>query len=441
MIPPADPRPYARDARDIAIGALRDIIWKRLALDDVLERITQDAEYRAMKPSDRGLVRAIVVAALRGLGLIRKTLSERLRDGIPSNSALLEPALIAGLAQILFLDVPDYAAVDTTIAKLRTDRRSDRYVSLANAVLRGVARDREAILDRFDPLADNTPAWLAERWSARYGAETARAIARAHCDEPLLDLTVRADPEAWAERLGATLLPTGSLRLAPHGPVPDLPGFVDGAWWVQDTAAALPARLLGALPGERVLDLCAAPGGKTAQLAATGASVVAVDRSAPRMRRLEDNLARLKLSAETHVCDALAFDGAPFRRILLDAPCSATGTLRRHPDVAWNKTLSDIASLTALQSRLLDKAWQLLEPGGRLVYATCSLEQEEGERQITAFLARTRHAQLIAVQPGEVGNRTEWIAPEGFLRALPSHLEELGGCDGFFAAIIDKARA
>ena len=431
-----------RDARDFAIAIIRDVVWKRQALDGVLERIGADAGFRALAPADRGLVRALATAASRGLGLIRKVLSARLASGMPGDAGSFEPVMIAGVAQILFLDVPDYAAVNTSMDKLKADRRAERYAKLGNAVLRAIAREKDAILAAADPLRDNTPGWLAERWVATYGEETARAIAAAHLNEPPLDLSVKADAEGWAARLGGLVLPTGSVRLAgARGAIPDLDGFAEGGWWVQDAAAALPARLLAVRPGLRVLDLCAAPGGKTAQLAAAGAAVVAVDRSPQRMKRLSENLARLHLAAEVHAVDALSFTAEPFEAILLDAPCSATGTIRRHPDTAWNKTLADIASLTDLQAKLIDKAWGLLAPGGRLVYATCSLEPEEGERQISAFLAKSREARLIPIDDASVGNRGEMISQEGFLRALPHHLNEFGGCDGFFAAVLEKTRA
>lgn len=425
------------DARDFAIQVIRDVVWKRLALDERLDRLGQDAAFQALSGPDRGLVRAICLSALRGLGLIRHALRERLREGMPTNAGLFEPAMIAGTAQILFLDVPDYAAVDTTIGKLRQDRRADRYVPLANAVLRAIARE-SATIRAADPLQHNTPEWLGARWTTAYGEAEARAIAVAHLAEPPLDLSAASEPALWAERLGGRLLDGGTIRLGRQGAIPDLPGYDQGAWWVQDAAAAVPARLLGVKPGERVLDLCAAPGGKTAQLAAMGAHVVAVDRSAPRLRRLEANLKRLGLSAETHVADGLSFEAGPFDHILLDAPCSATGTIRRHPDVAWNKTLSDVATLAALQGRLIDRAWTLLKPGGRLAYATCSLEPGEGEGQARAFLARTGNARLHAPDVHSLPDGGKMIAEGGFFRALPSHLATIGGCDGFFAAVFEK---
>jgi 16S rRNA (cytosine967-C5)-methyltransferase len=429
------------DARDHAIAVLRDVLVRRLALDDVMEKVSGQASFAVLSPADQGLARAIAGAGMRGLGFIRRLLADRLRDGLPPGGGLLEPVLVAGAAQILFLDVPDHAAVHTSIEKLKADRQGGRYAGLANAVLRAIAKEGRAALDRLDPLADNTPGWLAERWTRAYGEEAARAIARAHLEEPPLDLSVREEAGGWAGRLGGIALPTGTVRLQSPGPVPALAGFAEGAWWVQDIAAAQPARLLDAGPGMRVLDLCAAPGGKTAQLAATGALVTAVDRSGPRMRRLEQNLNRLSLSARAMVTDGLDFREEPFDRVLLDAPCSATGTIRRHPDVAWNKTLADVAMLSDLQRRLIDHAFGLVAPGGRLVYATCSLEPEEGEQQIAAFLARRSDAQLVAVIPDQVDGCTEWIRPPGFLRCLPAHLSGRGGCDGFFAAVLQRAQA
>jgi 16S rRNA (cytosine967-C5)-methyltransferase len=225
--------------------------------------------------------------------------------------------------------------------------------------------------------------------------------------------------------------------------LPELPGYGDGAWWVQDAAAAIPARLLQAVPGERVADLCAAPGGKAAQLASAGARVVAVDKSARRLRRLAENMARLRLDVETRAMDVLELSEKPFDAVLLDAPCSATGTIRRHPDVAWTKREDDVRALADLQSRMLDKAAVLVRPGGRLVYCTCSLEPEEGERQIAAFLERQPLFRRVPVEPGEVGGLSEMIDSRGDLRTLPSHFGtvagERPGLDGFFAARMVRA--
>lgn len=423
----------ARHLATEAIGAVTED-WK--ALDDSLDQVLARPEAADLAERDRGLVRAIATAAIRHFGTLRKALLARLKSGMPEPSGSLAPVLLGAAAQILYLDVPDHAAVDLAIRLLQIDGRTQRYAGLANAVLRRIGRERDAILASSDPLDDDTPDWLRARWLGQYGEAAARAIAAAHASEPAVDLTVKADPERWATELDALLLPSGTLRLRQRTALPQLPGYTQGDWWVQDAAAALPVRLLAPRPGERIADLCAAPGGKTAQLAAAGATVLAVDRSAPRLRRLAGNMARLRLTVETRVADALTLEETGFDAVLLDAPCSATGTIRRHPDVAWTKTPQDIERLAALQRRLLGRAAAMLRPGGRLVYCTCSLEQEEGERQVEAFLAREPALVRDPVLPQELPGLAEAITPEGDVRSLPCMWPDaeprLAGLDGFF---------
>src|SRR5205823_2680327 len=264
-----------------------------------------------------------------------------------------------------------------------------------------------------------------------YGADTARAIAIAHGQEPPLDLTVKADAESWAQRLRGHVLPTGSVRTAAQGQVSLLPGYHEGAWWVQDAAAALPARLFGDIAGKHVADLCAAPGGKTAQLSAAGARVTAVDRSANRLVRVRENLARLGLHADMIAADVTEWQGGPFDAVLVDAPCSSTGTIRRHPDVGWLKSETDPAQLIGLQHRLLDRAVAIARPGGIIVYCVCSLEPEEGEQQIDALLARETGVRRKPIAAGEVPGIADFLKPNGDLRTLPSHWSDpdprLGG--------------
>jgi 16S rRNA (cytosine967-C5)-methyltransferase len=309
---------------------------------------------------------------------------------------------------------------------------------LVNAVLRRIAREGQALLEGRDALRLNTPPWLWRRWEAQYGAERTRAIAASHAAEPPLDLTCKGEPEPWALRLKGRVLPGGTVRLAKAGPVWALPGYAEGAWWVQDLAAAWPARLLGKVEGARVLDLCAAPGGKTAQLAAAGARVTALERKASRLARLKANLVRLSLAADLRLADALAFrPEAPFAFVLLDAPCSATGTIRRHPDLPWRRKESEIGELARRQDALLEAALRLLEPGGRLVYSVCSLEREEGLERIRALLARRPGLAREPITLEDLGGLAAlgpFLTPEGDFRSLPSMLEELGGLDGFYAA-------
>jgi 16S rRNA (cytosine967-C5)-methyltransferase len=408
-----------------------------MPLDDILEELGREAR---LEPRDEALARAIAVVTFRRLGTLRHAIRSRLDRGLPKERELLSLLLVGG-AQILFLDVPDHAAVDTAVELARGDPRLRHATGLVNALLRRLIRERDAILADGDPWRD-TPDWLKARWIAAYGEAEAQAIADAHRSSASVDLTIRGDAAAWAERLGGLLLPTGSVRLRERTAIRDLPGFADGAWWVQDAAAALPARLLDPRGGEAIADLCAAPGGKTAQLAAAGAAVLAVDRSAKRLRRVDENLARLGLEAETRALDALELDAGPFDGVLLDAPCLATGTIRRHPDVAWSKAEDDIPRLANLQARLLDKAADLLKPGGRLVYCVCSLEPEEGEHQARSFLERHPGFRRVPVAASEIGGLAESLTPAGDLRTLPSHLrlaeDERSGLDGFFAARFAK---
>jgi 16S rRNA (cytosine967-C5)-methyltransferase len=345
------------------------------------------------------------------------------------------------------MDVPDHAAVDLSVRLVQSDRRAAKYAGLVNAVLRRCAREGQPLIDEVRSQTLDVPPWLLTRWIAHYGETTARDIAVALGHEPSLDITVKSDAAQWATRLHGETLPTGSVRTLLQGSVTMLPGFAEGQWWVQDAAAALPARLLGDVAGQSIADLCAAPGGKTAQLVHAGARVTAVDRSPGRMARLRDNLTRLALDAEVVVSDAADWQGGKngggFDGVLVDAPCSSTGTMRRHPDVAWLRQETDIVALAALQKRLLQKAVTLLRPGGTLVYCTCSLEAEEGEQAISEFLATEATMRRAPIDAGEVAGLAETLTAEGDLRTLPCHLPHadprLGGLDGFYAARLVKS--
>ena len=387
-------------------------------------------------------MRVLVATVLRRLGTLRHFLGLFLDRGLPAQVPRVETALLIGAAQVVFLNVPDHAAVDLSVRLAQADRRAAGFAGLINAVLRRVAREGAARLAALDTSVLDTPDWLMARWTAAYGATTARAIAVANCAEPALDLTVKSNPEHWAEKLGGRVLPTRSVRVIATGTVSALPGFAEGAWWVQDTGAALPVRLLGEVRGRRVADLCAAPGGKTAQLALAGAHVTAVDRARARLQRLRDNLARLALKAEIAAANVEEWSAEPFDAVLLDAPCSATGTIRRHPDVPWLKNAEDIVKLSALQRRLLDRALALTKPGGTLVYCTCSLEPEENEAIVADLLAHTPNVRRAPIAAAEVFGCAEFISKEGDLRTLPCHFPDsdsrFAGIDGFYAARLLK---
>jgi 16S rRNA (cytosine967-C5)-methyltransferase len=425
--------------RRVAADMLDGVLRRHRALDELLD---STSEFAKLPERDRALARALIATALRRLGTLRHVVASFLDRGVPAQAPRVETALLLGAAQILFLIVPDHAAVDLSVRLARDDRHAAGFSGLINAVLRRVAREGAARLAALDASTLDTPDWLRTRWTAAYGAETARAIAEANRNEPALDLSVKSDPDDWAKRLGGRVLPTRSVRVIASGAVSALPGFADGAWWVQDAGAALPARLLGDVRGRRVADLCAAPGGKTVQLALAGAIVTAVDRARARLQRLSDNLARLKLKAEIVTADVEEWSAEPFDAVLLDAPCSSTGTIRRHPDVPWLKRASDIAKLAALQRRLLDRALALTKPGGTLVYCTCSLEPEENETIVAEFLARTPSVRRGPIKAADVFGCADFISKDGDLRTLPCHFADtdsrFAGIDGFYAARLLK---
>jgi len=448
MKPPgkkARDRAHARDmqvglpARRAAVELLAAVLEKKQALDDVLGRSLERGAMFDLPVRDRALARAIIAASLRRKGQLDHVLFTFLERGLPEKSGTLYPIVLSGAAQLIFLRTPPHAAIDLAVSLAQYDPKAKRYDKLVNAVLRRVANDGEAIAASLDAARVNTPDWLWSRWVAYWGEARAHAVAEANLVEPPLDLTVKSNPELWAERLSGRVLPTGSVRLLPKGRIESLPGYDDGAWWVQDVAASLPAKLLGNVAGQRVADLCAAPGGKTAQLVLGGASVIAVDDSKTRLKLLAENLKRLHLEAEFVEADVTKWQpGVLFDAVLLDAPCSSTGTIRRHPDIPYVKSAKDIEALAELQARLLDNAAQRVRPGGKLVYSTCSLEPEEGEAQIAAFLTRNNGYSLGPITPDELYGQAEWIEPSGCLRTFPYELKldvpACSGMDAFFAA-------
>lgn len=445
----AKPRPQrraastaaGRPARDAAVALLAAVLDERKTLDSLLDSAGL-AAWRGLPDRDRRLAHAIAAMALRRHGETSAILASLIEKPPGKRAGRLMRILEAAAVQILFMGLADHAVVSIAVDQVGDDPLARHFKALANAVLRRIARERETILGDLDAPRLATPDWLWRRWSSTYGDATAHAIGAAHLVEPSLDLSVKSDAAGWAAKLGGIVLPTGSVRLVPSGPVDALAGFAEGAWWVQDAAAAIATKLLGDVGGKRVADLCAAPGGKTAALANAGADVTAVDISKPRLARLEQNLRRLNLNAETVAADLL--DWTPrerFDAVLLDAPCTATGTIRRHPDIAWLKQDSDIATLAALQARMLDRAVGFLKPGGILVYCTCSLEPEEGEAQMNHVLGGDKPS-LLPVAAAEVAGRSELLTKAGAIRTLPPHFPNanprLAGLDGFFMMRLRK---
>ena len=422
-------------ARQAVATVLVSVLFRNVPLQDAL---AASPLLPGLDDRDRAFARALATTTLRRRGQLDAVIRGFLEHPLPPGARHAWLMLMMGAAQILFLRVPAYAAVSTTMELLvRGPGRSWR--GLVNAVLRQIADRGPACIQDQDPGQLNTPDWLWRSWSRVYGDDTAARIAAAHLVEPELDLSVRDDPEAWAAKLSGTVLFDRCVRVQTPGSVEAIPGFREGAWWVQDAAAQLPVRLLGDVEGLRVADFCAAPGGKTLQLAARGANVTAVDVSASRMKRLATNLARTRLTAESVVADATAWKSdALFDAVLVDAPCTATGTVRRRPDIPWQRTPSDFRSLTSLQDGLLDNAFRLVRPGGLVVYTVCSLEREECENRVQAFLDRTSTAEALPVVADADGIPEESVTEDGFLRTLPCHLAAQGGMDGFFAARIRR---
>lgn len=448
MIKPQDLPPEEQDiaitssdmmaARQTALILLDDVLGRRNPLDAALEKC---GEFRSLPSRDRAFCRMLVSTTLRRMGQVDDIIAKA--EEKPAHKTLmLHNILRLGVTQIMFMDVPDHAAVDTSV-RLAEMHGMDRQKGFVNGMLRTIARIGREWLERQDEGRLNTPEWLLKIWIDDYGIKTAAQIARANLSEAPLDITIRDESERnyWASNLKASEVGNGTLRRVAGGPVHEIPGFDEGRWWIQDAAAALPALLFGDIKGKTIIDLCAAPGGKSAQLAARGANVIAIDRSAQRLKKLEENLKRLRLESKVQVIasDAAAWQPKePPHYILVDAPCTATGTIRRHPDVPHLKSMRDLESLVPTQMRILENAFNILAPGGVLVYCTCSLQKCEGEDQINHLLSQHPNAAKIAITPEEIGGLNETITDSGDLRTLPFHLAASGGMDGFFISRITK---
>jgi 16S rRNA (cytosine967-C5)-methyltransferase len=416
-------------ARKVAFDILNDIFIHKKNMDEAFVRAPA---FEELESRDRGLVRLLVSLVLKRQTEIDQVLASYLHEPLADmKPQQLINVFRIGIVQLAFLETPAHAAVSTTV-DLAEQAGIAHHKPLVNAVMRRLSVEGYPKHDDRDAGRINTPAWLWDQWMRDYGVETALDIAAAHMTESPVDFSVKSDRAGWAKRLDAIELPTGSLRRDSAGFVPSLDGFADGEWWVQGAAAALPAKYFGDVAGKTVVDLCAAPGGKTAQLAAMGARVIAVDRSAPRVARLKENMERLKLSVE-----CVTADGAQWQpqekvdAVLLDAPCSATGTIRHQPDVLRLKDMRDQEKLAALQRRLLLNAVDMLKPGGVLVYCTCSLQKDESEHQATWLLAQGAPVRMMPIADPAIA---EMITPRGEIRALPSHWKDFNGIDGFYVA-------
>ena len=389
---------------------------------------------------DRRFVQLLAATCLRRRGQLEKTIAPlmaRRPFGAQENANII---LVMGAAQLLILKTEAHAAVDSTVELMR-QAGFDRLTGMANAVMRRLTREGEARFGTTKP-TDNLPEWLKTSWHATYGPDATASLTRLSMEVPPLDITPKTTPEIWAERLQGKMINNVSIRRKFDGDLTQLDGFADGNWWVQDAAAALPATLFGEIAGKHVIDLCAAPGGKTAQLVAAGAQVTAIDNGRKRIDRLRRNLKRLKLDANIVYGDGRTYQpDAPVDHILLDAPCSATGTLRRRPDILGRRTAEDISTLQEMQWDLATTALGWLKPGGTMIYATCSLQPEEGEEMIAAILARAEGSFVLdPITPEQAGTFAPSIADGGTIRIVPSDYAAIGGVDGFYIARLKSAK-
>jgi 16S rRNA (cytosine967-C5)-methyltransferase len=427
--------PSPSNARQVALDLIAAVLRRKRPLDDAIE---DNADMAELSVRDRAFARLLVATVLRRLGQIDALIADCLNTPLPPRAALVHDVLRLGIAQLMFLRTPPHAAVATSV-DIAHSRGFISHKGLVNAVLRRLSVEGPNRVAAQDAARLNTPDWLWRSWVRAYGEPMAHAIATAHLKEAPLDLTLRCEAGDWQEKLQATRLPTGTLRRGSGGSVMSLPGYAEGAWWIQDAAAALPVKLFGGVQGLRVLDLCAAPGGKTAQLAKGGAQVTAVDRSSRRLDRLVSNLGRLSLPVAAVAADALTWrPEEPADAVLLDAPCTATGAIRRHPDVPHLKSADDVARLSAVQENLLRAAVEMLRPGGMLVYCTCSLEPEEGPERVETLLRSGAPVERLPLDPADLGMPQEWVSAEGDLRTLPCHYAEYDGVDGFYGARLVK---
>ncbi|MGF7157966.1 16S rRNA (cytosine967-C5)-methyltransferase [Bartonella heixiaziensis] len=434
--------------RRVCVRLLGAVLDKHASLSGLTDNEHGHPQYLGLSHRDRLLCRAILAAALRHRGQISAALSRFLSRPLPSQAFSLQHLLHISAAQILYLDIPDHATIDLAVRVAKIDPRLRRFSGVVNALLRNVAREA-GVLRQQAPVIEGVPAWFGQLLVSTYGAEKADQILAIQSVEPPLDLTVKSDSVGWAKRLGGVVLPNDSVRLSNLDcAVSDLPGYRQGAWWVQDFAAALPACLLGNIRGKRVADLCASPGGKTAQLALQGADVTAVDMSANRLKRLNENMERLHFSVRTWQGDVRNFHPDQlFDAVLLDAPCSSTGTIRRHPDILWTKSMDDVVKLAALQYDLLLAAIALVKKDGRIVFSNCSLAREEGEDLVEKILSARGDVVLEPICKEEMGALAHLLSSTGTLRTTPADFchknfdaekKMLLGMDGFFAARFRK---
>ncbi len=430
-------------SRQAATKLLSAIVDKKTSMDGLLDLKGGNPAYLEQNDQDRLLIKAILLSTLRNYQVIDAFIEQLLEKPLPAGAVSLRHILRIGASQILFLDVPDHSAVDLAVEHANSDPRNRRFANLVNAILRRMVREKARRLPKLIADTVTQPEWFAKKLTADYGPERANTMMHVMSSPAPIDITVKDNAKEWADRLGASMLNETSVRLSKlEGPITQLDGFDEGVWWVQDAAAAVPAKLFGDLTGKRVIDLCAAPGGKTAQLILAGGEVTALDRSKSRLNRLKENLNRLQLSADVQLSRMENFTTDElYDAALLDAPCSSTGTIRRHPDIVWTKDLDDVTYLADIQKNLLIHTLSLVKSGGIIVFSNCSIEREEGEDMLAGFLEEySDKVKLEAVDPANCPGFEAAITSEGTIRTTPNFAihgnDELSGVDGFFAAVL-----
>ena len=421
-------------ARKIAIDILLEVIEGLTPLDDVFNKFAkQGSSFSKMQPEDRSFCRLLISSTLRNLTEIDYILNKFLKKSLNKSPSKVQMILRIGIVQIIYLQTPDHAATNTSV-----ELAGNKWKSLINAIMRNVLRGSDKIKS-YQSESPKTPTWLNKRWKRDWGKNLIEMENAHRILNPPIDLCVKKEAPIWADKLDGICLSDKTIRLNDTSLISELEGFSSGDWWVQDYSSQIPVTLLNIRKKDEVLDLCAAPGGKTAQLISLGANVTSVDGNKKRIIRLKENLTRLKFSSKIFHSDVRDFNPSQtWSKIILDAPCSSTGTLRRHPDIMHIKGESDIQSLAKLQSQLLLSTWKFLTNGGSLIYCTCSLEKEEGENQIYKFINENKDAKIDKIKPKEVTELKELITKEGLLRIFPNHLSGIGGMDGFFIARLKK---
>lgn len=424
------------EVRAAAVKILSAVLEKKTSLDGMLDNDHGNPVYVALNGQDRALLRAIINSALRHLPRIDAALNYLLDSPLPQGAKSLHHIFVVAIAQMIYLDVPDHSAVDLAVEQASRDSRTKRFVALVNAILRRLGREKEAVRAHMDSVSV-IPDWYFKRLVKDYGKDRAQRIADAQLIPSAIDVTVKREPSLWAQKLGGELLPNGSIRLNSFdGAISELEGFDAGEWWVQDFSAALPVQLMGDIAGKTVLDTCAAPGGKTAQLVSAGAKVTALEQSSSRLKRLKQNMARLGLDVEMIETNMQKYQPETlYDVVLLDAPCSSTGTLRKHPDVLWTKGVSDIEKLASVQDVMLRHALTLVKSGGFVVFSNCSADKIEGEAVVDKLIRERNDVKRLPFSRDEWPALAEAISVDGDLR---TSADMFGGVDGFYAARLQK---